>query len=572
MMRFHRITQTGTLAVFLGLLLYAAYPFPIGLSVDLFLRLDPLLALGTIVASREFHAYLLPGLCVLVATMIMGRFFCGHICPMGTTLDLLQAPLRGRAKASRKDNSYEATERHRTVKYLVLLVILGAGLCGVSLVHIGSPLSLVTRFYGLVAYPIGLLAADTALLGAGSWLSWPPLAWLAHLDVPEKGFATNFFVASLFGVITALAYVQPRFWCRHICPAGGLMGLFGRSPIVKRRVSDACTRCGLCVRECPTSAISEDPAKTIHSECIVCLQCKELCPVSAIDFRAGGFLSNEPSTKPDPSRRGMLLAFASGLLTAGVTRTNIHNPRPRSRERAMVNGELIRPPGAVPEPEFLSKCVRCGECMKACPTNTLQPEWFRAGLEGIFSPVMVPRLGGCATNCSTCGKVCPTGAIRELPLEEKQHAKVGTAWIARQNCLVWEQDKKCLVCDEVCPFDAVSFQPVPERVNQVPFVVANKCTGCGWCESKCPVDGFAAIRVNIMGEIRLASGSYVEKAREYGMGFKLRAIHQDRHEPPASLTPGIHETGTAGFKSSPSAVAPRGGEATSDLPPGFTAE
>ncbi len=556
-MRFHRITQTVTLTVFLGLLLHAAYPFPDGLAADFYLRLDPLLVLGTMLASRDFQIYLLPAVCILLGTVLLGRFFCGHFCPMGTTLDVLQSPFRAGTKTSLKNNSYEATERHRTVKYLALIGILAAGLGGISLVHVGSPLSLVTRLYGLVVYPIALLSADSTLLLAGSWLSGTSVGWLTHLEIPEKAFATNAFVVSLFVAITALAYAQPRFWCRHLCPAGGLMGLFGRSPIFKRKVSDACTRCGLCVRECPTAAICEDPAKTIHSECIVCLRCAEVCPVSAIEFGARGFFSDALSTNPDPTRRGMLLALGSGLLAAGVVRTGIYTPRPRSRERALVNGELIRPPGALPEPTFLAKCVRCGECMKACPTNTLQPDWFRAGLEGIFSPVMVPRIGGCAVNCHTCGKVCPTGAIRDLPLEEKQQAKVGSAWIARENCLVWEQDKKCLVCDEVCPFDAVSFQPVPDRSNQVPFVNENKCTGCGWCESKCPVEGTSAIRVNIIGEIRLASGSYVEKAREYGMTFRPRTVSLDRQEPAASLAPPAHKAGE---------------DSNSKLPPGFTAE
>ncbi len=169
--------------------------------------------------------------------------------------------------------------------------------------------------------------------------------------------------------------------------------------------------------------------------------------------------------------------------------------------------------------------------MKACPTNTLQPIWFKAGLEGIFSPVIVPRVGACAVDCNVCGKVCPTGAIRDIPLAEKKQAKVGTAWIVRQNCVVWEQDKKCLVCDEVCPYSAVSFKPVDGLKNAVPFVVANKCIGCGWCESRCPVEGSAAIRVNIIGEVRISSGSYVEKAKEYGFVFKTKDKVHDRLAP-----------------------------------------
>ena len=198
--------------------------------------------------------------------------------------------------------------------------------------------------------------------------------------------------------------------------------------------------------------------------------------------------------------------------------------------------------------------------MKACATNTLQPVWLASGIEGLFTPVMKPRLAACATDCNMCGKVCPTGAIRSLSLTEKRHAKVGTAWIVRQNCLVWEQDRKCLVCDEVCPYNAVSFRAVPERRNAVPFVVENRCTGCGWCESKCPVRGASAIRVNIVGEVRLARGSYVEKAREYGLEFRTKDNTVDK------LGPETFDTGQA-VKPYSTVEPPK--PADNGLPPGF---
>jgi MauM/NapG family ferredoxin protein len=561
-MKLHKVTQTVTLAAFLGLLLLATYPFPDGLAADFFLRLDPLICLGTLIASRGFLVSLLPGLLILAAAVFLGRFFCGHICPMGTTLDILQSALVSRKKPSVKNNSYESTQRYRKWKYLGLIAILASAFTGVSLVYWGSPLSLVTRFYGLVVYPVLLLTADWILQITGPLLASTPFSSLNYLQIPERVFATGAFVFLLFLGITILGYAQPRFWCRNLCPAGALMGLFSRSPVVRRRVNEDCTKCGLCVRNCPTAAISEEPARTAHAECIVCLRCMEVCPESAISFSARSLHKPTEKINPDLTRRNMVLALGSGLVTAGVLRTGVHQPSPRSRERALVNPELIRPPGALPEPEFLARCIRCGECMKACPTNTLQPVWLQAGLEGIFTPVMLPRLAACSINCNTCGKVCPTGAIRNLPLAEKKHAKVGTAWINRQNCLVWEQDKKCLVCDEVCPYNAVSFRPVPDRVNGVPFITENKCTGCGWCESKCPVEGASAIRVNIIGEIRLASGSYIEKAREYGAIFKERDLGPER------LAPGTFDSATPSPEGGAAPAAPKSQE--EQLPPGFT--
>ncbi len=162
------------------------------------------------------------------------------------------------------------------------------------------------------------------------------------------------------------------------------------------------------------------------------MRCEEICPETAISFRMGQGLTETLVKTPDSTRRGILLAVGSGLITSALVRTGIYQPAALGRERPLRDAELIRPPGALPEPEFLTRCVRCGECMKACPTNTLQPIWLRAGLEGIFTPVVIPRLAACAVGCTACGKVCPTGAIRNLSLVEKNHAKLGTAWIARE--------------------------------------------------------------------------------------------------------------------------------------------
>jgi MauM/NapG family ferredoxin protein len=558
-MSFQRITQATTLAAFVLLLFLAAYPFPDGLEVDYFLRLDPLLSLGTMIASRSIIDQLLPGLVILGAVMLLGRFFCGHICPMGTTLDALQI-LVPHKRATTKNSAYENTKRFRHWKYLGLLGILGAAVGGSSLVFLGSPLSWVTRMYSLVLHPTLIFLGELGLQFTAPLASKAGFHSLLYADITPRFFATNVFVFVFFAALVGLAYAQPRFWCRNLCPAGALMGLFSRRPLIRRHVSDSCTGCGRCVRRCPVSAISESPQEAAHSECIVCMRCKEVCPESAVSFTLGNGSSGGAAQAPDPTRRGILLGLGSGLMTAGLFRTNIDQPNTLRREQTALDPELIRPPGALPEPEFLSKCIRCGECLKACPTNTLQPVWLKAGLEGIFSPVLMTRLAGCATHCNVCGKVCPTGAIRDLPLIEKNHAKIGTAWVVRQNCLAWEQDKKCLVCDEVCPYNALAFRPVPGLRNAVPFVLENRCTGCGWCESKCPVTGASAIRINIVGELRLANGSYVERAGEQGFEFRPKDKSHDRIAPGTFDAPGGRENEVYLDRAEPNET---------DLPPGF---
>ena len=125
------------------------------------------------------------------------------------------------------------------------------------------------------------------------------------------------FVALLFVVNSGFGALSAPFLVRNLCPAGALMGLFSRSPLLRRNVNDSCSRCGQCIRKCPTAAISENPAKTVYSECIVCLECVKICPEAAVSFSMG---SNErPYRYPLISQDAVsVLAVGSGLLWAGL--------------------------------------------------------------------------------------------------------------------------------------------------------------------------------------------------------------------------------------------------------------
>jgi ferredoxin len=165
---------------------------------------------------------------------------------------------------------------------------------------------------------------------------------------------------------------------------------------------------------------------------------------------------------------------------------------------------LIRPPGAQDEPAFLSACLRCAQCMKICPTSALQPAAFEAGLEGLWTPVLMARVGYCDYGCHACGQVCPSGAIPELSLEQKRDQVIGKASVDRDRCLPWASATPCIVCEEMCPTPQKSIrleeatlpgadgQPV---TVQRPVVLRDVCIGCGICENHCPLEGEAGIRV-----------------------------------------------------------------------------
>lgn len=524
-MRFQRLLQIPLFSLFLYLLWRAAYPLPAWVDVDLFLRLDPLVSLGTMATARSFIPKVAWALVFLGLALLLGRIFCGYICPLGATVDFADWSC-GEKKAG--ENSFELQGRYRHLKYLFLIGLAGSALVGISWIFLFSPLSLATRFYSFVIYPLVLMVSNVFLDLLRPLFPSVGLGQLAlvHLNVPQ--YSTNLFVALFVLAILGLSRVKSRFWCRNVCPAGALVAFFSMRPLFRRVVSEKCTACGKCVRACPMAAISKDIKKTAHSECITCLRCQEVCPEQAVSFQVKRKVPVF-RREVDLDRRRVLGAGASGVALAAITMTNLHHLHGQENPRALRSSRLIRPPGALPEPSFQARCVRCGECIKACLTNTLQPLWFEAGLSGLWTPKVTARLAGCEQGCAVCGQVCPTGAIRPLSLEEKIFAKIGTARIEKSRCIAWEQDKKCLICDEICPYNAIASQFVADHPVTVPIVDENKCNGCGYCEDKCPVIGDSAIIVEPLGEVRLSTGSYRERAKELGLVFHAKDRVEDHY-------------------------------------------
>lgn len=112
-------------------------------------------------------------------------------------------------------------------------------------------------------------------------------------------------------------------------------------------------------------------------------------------------------------------------------------------------------------------------------------------------------MGYCDYSCTACGQVCPTGAITELPLEEKQRRVIGVAVIDRERCIPWADGIECNVCEEMCPLPEKAIrlggQGRGRRGGQGavrrPHMIPERCIGCGICENQCPLDGESAIVV-----------------------------------------------------------------------------
>jgi ferredoxin len=271
---------------------------------------------------------------------------------------------------------------------------------------------------------------------------------------------------------------------------------------MKRAVGSGCVDCGKCVQDCKMEAIPANPRFTRSTECIECFGCVEVCPTDAVSFCLRPKPEFHEETKLDLSRRRVLQGAGVGLALAAMVKIDPARKLATGGSSPVMlsSPALIRPPGSVTEDEFARRCVRCGMCMKACPTNGLQPAIHEAGIEGFWTPILVPRIGYCVEHCNACGNVCATNAIEPFRIEDKKSIFIGTAGIDRSQCIAWNSDRQCLVCDEHCSYKAIEWQIV-DGVKR-PSVNEEKCVGCGICEYACPIQPVAAIRVYSRGDRR----------------------------------------------------------------------
>jgi len=487
--RIRIVVQGLIFALWVGLIYATHHPLDSWLArhlpVSLMLRLDPLVMTVVCGSIRMLVTITLLGVVTFIVSVILGRVFCGWVCPLGTIFDAygwvlrqLRVPIEG------------PSPRWYTFKYYLLLAILiFAALGAVSPLMGLDPIVLITRVAATVVNPF--------------FTKTDELFWKVNESPKFYGYLIDGATLILFLGIMVGTTKLSRIWCRTTCPLGAYLGVISRHSVL-RRETEGCIHCNICAVHCPTGAIDfTDETIYNESECIKCFSCTQECPVDANFFT---YQSPVPAITPSHhpvslQRRSVLataiLSFFSApllLLAAG---------KPGSKK------SLVRPPVSRDEHDFLSSCIRCSECVKACPTGILKSSGLQHGLRALWSPVMVATEGPCLTECNACSQVCPTDAILKYPIDQKQTYKAGTAVFDSSRCISYGENKFCSECIRACPTDAIGFMKgwepegkkdpksgisafgvdKPAPLGQTPTrptkIIYERCIGCGYCEYEC---------------------------------------------------------------------------------------
>jgi polyferredoxin len=530
--KLRRISQIFFLLLFIALLILTSMRPASASSGDIHMRspvrlfflLDPLIAVSNALATHALYRGLLFSLIILLPTVFLGRFFCGWICPMGTIQHFIGG-MRSEAKRGKQRLESNRYKRWQAVKYVVLIAGLVAAAFGSMIIGTLDPFSLLVRSVGLALLPAFNFATRAVLapmehshFGAIRTIgeSIHTMLQATILDFRQTHFSQSLLLGILFLVILWASMRVKRFWCRAICPLGALLGAVSRWSILGlHKDASRCDNCNRCLLSCQGG---DDPAGGVpwhKSECLTCMNCVDSCPQGALQFRF--FRKEREVSTPDLGRRRTLTGLAAGVAAVPLMRANTGLGKSR-------NERLLRPPGAVDETDFLSRCIRCGECMKVCPNNSLHPTLTQAGLEGLWTPTLVPRIGYCEPSCVLCSEVCPTGAIWQITSKEKgwvaggststganQPVRLGTAFYDRGRCLPWALATDCIVCEEWCPVSPKAIyveeaQVIDSAGNtktvKQPRVDPSRCVGCGACEYACPLQEKPAVYVTSIGESR----------------------------------------------------------------------
>jgi ferredoxin-type protein NapF len=316
--------------------------------------------------------------------------------------------------------------------------------------------------------PVGQWIALVTLGGAAAgypllvWLD--PLAMLSGLVGAWRWPLTFASAAAAVGLPAVLVFsvIFPHAWCGRVCPLGAMQDLLAwpRQWLRRRAAESSPSKPDVARLACPAVETHPQPSPRLDEP--------------AVPHLPGGL-----------PRRTLLAAGLGGACGVAVRAAGGGGP------------PALRPPGAIDESRFTGVCVRCGNCVRACPARIIRPDMGGHGLAGLLAPEVAFEEDYCREDCRACTEVCPSGAISRLPMEEKRRFVIGLARVDLTICIL-SKGEECTVCTRACSYDAISTPRSADGNALEPLVDLARCVGCGACEVMCPTEPAKAIRVYVL--------------------------------------------------------------------------
>ena len=446
-------------------------------------------------ALLALHVGVVIGLVML--TLLLGRIYCSVICPLGVLQDIFAW-----LGKKQKRNRYHYSPAISWLRYGMLGLFIVALVIGVnSWVALLAPYSSYGRIASNLFAPFYQWGNNfLAYLAerADSYAFYETHVWM-------KSLPTFCLALGTFLLLVILAWRGGRTYCNTICPVGTVLGFLSRYAYLKPIIDTAkCNSCGLCSRNCKASCINFKAHTIDYSRCVACMDCIGKCHQGAIQFKHKVSNVQNPSTaEPQApasahSRRSFLTATSLFITGAALKAQEkkvdgglavIENKKIPNRQTRIV------PPGSLGLRNFTQHCTACQLCVSVCPNEVLRPS---TGLLTLMQPEMSYERGYCRPECTRCGEVCPTGAIRPLSTADKSATQIGHAVWVKQNCIPLTDGVACGNCARHCPTGAITMIPSDASVAEspkIPAINTERCIGCGACENLCPARPFSAIYV-----------------------------------------------------------------------------
>lgn len=461
-------------------------------------------------------SFTLVGIWILL-TLLFGRIYCSTICPIGTMQDVIsRISVRFNKDKKGRKKHFSYSQPKNALRYILLALITGPSLFGFQLfLLLLDPYSAFGRIMVNIFKPIYTFGNNVLagiLTSIGNYT-------LYQVDIVLQSLLALCIAVVTLGVIAFMSWKNGRTWCNTICPVGAFLSLLSRFSLLRIRVDrDKCNRCGSCAHSCKASCISSVAKKIDVSRCVDCFNCLEKCPQGALYYgfhlkkkkgHSLGSLKRIPkSTKKvvaqvEPADQGKRQFLVTALTTAVAIPTLLAQDKkkawdalsqPIGNKKDDHRKVPLTPPGSESQANLLAHCTACHLCISKCPSHVLKPALMEYGLAGIMQPTVSFEKGFCNFDCTLCGELCPTGAIRPLTVERKHLTQIGKVVFVEENCIVYKKGTNCGACSEHCPTQAIAMVPYKDGLT-IPKVDANICVGCGGCEYVCPSKPFRAVHI-----------------------------------------------------------------------------